>query len=994
LRIAAPSFSGSAWSLRQALQALDGIARVQVITGSATNPEVEDILKFGSPQPPANSKPDLAFDFSYGSAVENDRRSAELFFAYAETGLSGKRLAVLAESDTAFGEGIAEAVQHGTKEALVLRFPTEIYRIRSAYQEETVLSGISSDKGEGETPEALTLKLKDSHEGAGNIPLYSPDQTTPSGGMVLQNILSTLAREKIDLTGIAATHVMDAIFLSTMIERHCRNVRPFIFDTDVLFLHPSSQVSLRGMLQVTNYPLVARNQIWTEEGRIVQRVREFPSRYSQGVYNAIQLLLGGSQAIEYARPGQPETRRPALWLTTAGSDEFWPVALLDTPAAGVHPKAHDSQSEPLTSLTPNPAPPGRASAARIPIEFEPPAKLWTVALTLAALYGLMHAAAFAYHNIFAGTSSWMSVFWLDPAATSSEPFKRRTLALGTFWLLLVVVMFGIAQCWYTAHRPDADVAYLGMSLPLVSAGALLATIGSLAFPKIGTKAGFLVTLTGSALVLGALLILVDFRHLGASGDLYGTFFVYRSLHPGNGVSPLVPVLLILMALYAWAMGGLRRLRVYEDRRAFLPELVTDRTFRANQTLIRRRLDAAISKPVFDVRAMGAAALLMAASVIFMLRWVRIESLEGPWFDIPFEMLLIVLQCALIVIAARLLFAWSALRGLLHLLECHPIRNTFSRLEGHYSWLSLWKRGASRQKFTTTIGSIERLRTLMREPLPRMDYPGVAESTVLAPQPAPQLAAVAPAPAAAQVAWSGQAAAAVQVAMAPAPAAIERQRTTEDYKESLRPMVQDLETLAAKMLDEDAEGLRLSSKLHTDLQLCMGKLSRSLEDNLLGPYWCCATAVPASPAAPLDPEKRGGYYGVFVAEEFVALRFVAHIRYVLQQLRNMVEFLVSGFILLAVALMSYPFDPNAAIASGIFVDFAALGGVVVLVFSQMDRNALLSRLAHTDAGKLDLNFVLRIVSFGALPVATLLASQFPTVGRFISAWLRPALEALK
>lgn len=934
LRIAGPSFSGSAWSLRQSLQALEDIAEVHMITGSATNPDIEYILRSGSPDRAAG--PNLPFLFSYGATVENDRRSAKLFFDYTQKGLSGKRLAVLAESDTAFGEGIAEAVQHGENEALVLRFPTEISRIRSAYQDDPALNALSpGSKGDAGTQEGVPLKLKDSHEGAGNVPLFSPDQTTPSQDMVLQNILSTLAREKIDLTGIAATHVVDAIFLSTMIERHCRNVRPFIFDSDVLFLDATPEVSLRGMLQISNYPLLARNQMWTQEGGAIKHVREFPSRYAQGVYNAIQLLFDGGDAIEYSRPGEPSSRTPALWLTTEGADEFWPVALLDAANGG---------SDAVSSLTKKLSRVPAKNTGGIPVEFEPPAKLWTLALTFVCLWALLHAGAFAYHNIFAGTSNWMSIFWFDPEETSNNRAKRLSLALATVCLLLIVIMLAIAQCWYTAHRNDAAIAYLAMPLPLLAAAVLVATLVALVRRRPVSKAVFLGVAAWSALVLGLTLGLFDFRNLGAGGNLYGTFFVYRSLHPGNGVSPLVPVLLLFIGLYAWAMGGLRRLRVYEDRRAFLPELLTDKTFRGNQTLMRRRLDAAIARLWFDGRTLGTASVVIGISVVFTLRWVRIESLEGPWFDVPFEILLILLQAAMVLMAARLLYAWSALRSLLHLLECHPIRNAFSRLEGHYSWLSLWKRGSSRQKFTTTIGSVERLRVLLREPLPAMKEP-----TALA---------------------------------------------QEDYRETLRPLIQDLEALTARMLDDDSAGLRLSPKLQTDQQLVLGKLSRSLEDTLLGPYWNSQSPVPVSPTERLDADKTGEHYAVFIAEEFVALRFVAHIRYVLQQLRNMVEFLATGFILLAFALIIYPFDPAAAISTAIFVDFVALGGVVVLVFSQMDRNALLSRLAKTDPGKLDLNFVFRVASFGALPVATLLASQFPSVGHFLSTWLRPALESLK
>jgi hypothetical protein len=38
--------------------------------------------------------------------------------------------------------------------------------------------------------------------------------------------------------------------------------------------------------------------------------------------------------------------------------------------------------------------------------------------------------------------------------------------------------------------------------------------------------------------------------------------------------------------------------------------------------------------------------------------------------------------------------------------------------------------------------------------------------------------------------------------------------------------------------------------------------------------------------------------------------------------------------------------------------------------------------------------LRLAQFGALPLLTVVASQFPAVNHFWFSWVRPALEALK
>jgi len=131
----------------------------------------------------------------------------------------------------------------------------------------------------------------------------------------------------------------------------------------------------------------------------------------------------------------------------------------------------------------------------------------------------------------------------------------------------------------------------------------------------------------------------------------------------------------------------------------------------------------------------------------------------------------------------------------------------------------------------------------------------------------------------------------------------------------------------------------------------------------------------------------------VAEEFVALRFVAFMRYVGVQLRNMLSFVVAGFVLCVASIRSYPFLTHRTIGWGLTVVFLVLGIPVVIAFAQMDRDAILSRLSDTDPGKLDRAFYVRLIAYGGLPFLTVLASQFPSIGSFLFSWVQPAIEAL-
>jgi Flp pilus assembly protein TadB len=130
------------------------------------------------------------------------------------------------------------------------------------------------------------------------------------------------------------------------------------------------------------------------------------------------------------------------------------------------------------------------------------------------------------------------------------------------------------------------------------------------------------------------------------------------------------------------------------------------------------------------------------------------------------------------------------------------------------------------------------------------------------------------------------------------------------------------------------------------------------------------------------------------EEFLALRYVAFIRFGLRQMRSSLEFLSYGFILLIIALNIYPFRGHHAIDIVMVVAFVILASSVVTMIAQMDRDPLLSRLSDTKPHELSQNFVRRVLSFGSLPLLTLIASVVPQVGHFLSSWIQPTLEALK
>jgi uncharacterized membrane protein len=121
--------------------------------------------------------------------------------------------------------------------------------------------------------------------------------------------------------------------------------------------------------------------------------------------------------------------------------------------------------------------------------------------------------------------------------------------------------------------------------------------------------------------------------------------------------------------------------------------------------------------------------------------------------------------------------------------------------------------------------------------------------------------------------------------------------------------------------------------------------------------------------------------------------VPFINYVLLQLQNLALYLSIGFILLVVALNSYSFRSQTVIDWLLVALFLVLGGLVASVFAQLDRDAVFSRITRTEAGKLDRNFLVHMLSYGVVPTVALLSSHVPSVAKFFFSWVKPAMDAI-
>jgi hypothetical protein len=130
------------------------------------------------------------------------------------------------------------------------------------------------------------------------------------------------------------------------------------------------------------------------------------------------------------------------------------------------------------------------------------------------------------------------------------------------------------------------------------------------------------------------------------------------------------------------------------------------------------------------------------------------------------------------------------------------------------------------------------------------------------------------------------------------------------------------------------------------------------------------------------------------EKYVALRYVAFIRAVIARIRLLLIFLAVSFSLALISLLIYSFEPHRALIWLVTAIFVVIGYISVSVLMQIHRDPILSRITGTKPNELGLMFYVRIAALGVPPALTLLATHFPSIGRFVVSFLQPGLEALK
>jgi hypothetical protein len=426
----------------------------------------------------------------------------------------------------------------------------------------------------------------------------------------------------------------------------------------------------------------------------------------------------------------------------------------------------------------------------------------------------------------------------------------------------------------------------------------------------------------------------------------GYYFAYRCLNLTSGVAPNLPMLLLALGYVWWGCARLKSESMIEDRRElmeFMPR-ETQSEARSQDAVHIHRIDESI-EGVFSV-------WVWAPAIPFVVLWyglfqprLSFRSLEYMDYDVLYTVVVLLFYWAVTIAWMQFLQCWNRFRTFLQWLELQPFRNAFTRLHKDISWVPLVTAQREQPLYVSTQ-CWECLKAILTFDCAHASWPEIDRHR--------RLVAV------------------------------------------LHPLAEKLRVLFDKVETSLPSGSPVDRTTYATLQLHLEAAAQAIVADLQGSEWqrgnSDGLSAEGSPSNENKPSTANRL--LVLKEEFVALRRLMYMRYVFRHLRVLLGFVIAGFIVSVLSMSSYPFQGHHWIAGANTVVCLALGLGVMIVFAQMDRDALMSRITATKANELGATFFLRVAQYGVLPLAAVLSSHFPEVNRMLFSWLKPAIDAIK
>ncbi|MEG9436484.1 hypothetical protein JAO29_09950 [Edaphobacter sp. HDX4] len=1042
IAVIGPHFSGSATSLRQALlSALHLQPQADLKPGTnvpSPVPHTTRAIAAGTSSTEVSARelntgsdninPITYISFGEDTRFEERQLTKPIFRSNAT--------AILVEDDSTFGAATVFAKRSMLLSPEYIRFPRDISLLRNAQGDQ----GSSPQPATPVPSPYLNLSLKD--PGVDDtIPKFSTVQTALSQEAQLMAIERRLQKEHIRYILISASNTLDEIFLAKELHRACPNATiTFYGGGDLLVERDVDNAPYIGSITVTPYSLLPFDTSTLPSQRF------FADSRATAFYNAASYIFWwGSKASadkqlpklagSYKADGR--LRFPLL-ATAVGADGYYPLGIL-SPCAGetraILPDigipgndGNQTACDPTKDSTMTDSDVDKFLPSRKPSMF-----WYLLCICLAALC-LTHAASLYSANYWSPSTR-------DLAIMQNDQPRRRTVYINIGTSMLVSMALALTIPWFSFAWKTGWYILASLVACAALLSALIAATVTFAKTK-GYRSLNAATMPGdqirlypwfnrmAAASVVVVLVLMGWMCLydpaSPRNSHVNLFFSYRCLYPLGGVSPVVPVLLLLLAWYLWAMFQTARLRFSAMNRPRLPGLVHSTSVyplyvadtklgnckpplacclfeNIDCLLITRTLASRVTRPAVAYWLWPLAKSCQGSSNQWfrtlgrhftkavgryhggILNWIltlfycilftvcafglHIQSLDRFLYPARFtayEMLISILFYPLVMIALagwlRVILVWAALKhGLLEQLERSPFRLAFSRLSD-VDWVTMLSQSGLSIRWRDMARSTESLRQLMNNcEMKKAAGSGWADLMI----------------------------------------------ASDSLNDQISDLLQSIGGAAKPGAPQQCIGRDLPHAASRRELCCIYAMERGyatfcekLLEYILIPYW---NKERIGFVSELDIDSKDGKHiadapeeplHIRLAEEFLAIRYVALIRTVLVNIRHLMVFVSAAFVLAIVAWNSYPFQPRQLIDWCLTILMLGLSAGFIWVFAQMHRDPILSRITSTTPNQLGSDFYIRLVTFGAVPVLTWLAYQFPEIGGSILRMLQPSLQIAK
>ncbi len=486
-------------------------------------------------------------------------------------------------------------------------------------------------------------------------------------------------------------------------------------------------------------------------------------------------------------------------------------------------------------------------------------------------------------------------------------------------------------------------------------------------------------------LLGLAAVVVIFGGIGAlwawhvfPANYQNAFMHVRDLSLIGGVAPCLPIVLMLLIAYLGCWVYLRRLTYWDYRKPKLPVVALDDVLPSYFNSPGGKMQG-IDRCLLELLENRGWSIMLGLSFVlgfFAFRpWTTLDMVEPrlirgiTWAAFVLALFVVELNWF------RFLNIWSLLRDILEDLERLPIHAGFLRMPLEKS-LPILRWGVSDNSFLPPAQAVDRIRTLAGEDDMVVDVLRVAEvQTKIR-----NLGEFKDKEMKATCVWSSLVASwsktepeifEMPLAVNAAPIGFGGSRARKQPT-----VISATPNTLVELVHETGESI--------------AELIQELILFLRPDYW--RRGSDGSKPKPTDPPLPA-LRKFILAEDLVALRYYNYIRYVVNELRNLLFFVAIAFSLLFLAFHVYAFRAEEAIDGSFLFLFVILGGGVFLVLYQMEVDPILSRFGGGEPGEVGWTFYLDLLKYGAVPALTIIGAHVPMVSNFLLSWLQPTLASM-